>query len=254
MIKILLPRWTLSVFISGLFFLGAGPASAQIRVIIANPVEEAIHTLAEEFERTTGNAVAVEAMGTSALNMLLESDEVADIVIGTTGNIDQAVANGHAAAAKTYVARVGVGIIVREGAPIPDISTVDALRQAALDANGVIYNTAGSGQNVDRMFAGLGIGDQVTPKSARPRNAGETMDRMMAGQGMEIGFGLLSEIRPYEGNGIELIGRLPEELQSYLTYEGIVLQRSGAPAVAREFLQFMTTENAREKFAATGVD
>ena len=94
MIKILLPRWTLSVFISGLFFLGAGPASAQIRVIIANPVEEAIHTLAEEFERTTGNAVAVEAMGTSALNMLLESDEVADIVIGTTGNIDQAVANG----------------------------------------------------------------------------------------------------------------------------------------------------------------
>ena len=253
MIKRLPPLWTLSMFIGALLFLGAAPASAQIRVIIANPVEAAIHELAEEFERTTGNAVAVEAMGTSALNMLLESDEVADIVIGTTGNIDQAVANGHSSG-KTYVARVGIGIIVREGAPIPDISTVSALRQTALDANGVIYNTAGSGQNVDRMFAGLGIGDQVTPKSARPRNAGETMDRMMAGQGMEIGFGLLSEIRPYEGNGIELIGRLPEELQSYLTYEGIVLSRSSAPSVAQEFLQFLTTEAARETFAATGVD
>jgi molybdate transport system substrate-binding protein len=254
MIKRLPQLWTLSVFIGSLLFMGALPASAQIRVVIANPVEAAIHELAEEFERVTGNTVAVEAMGTSALNLLLESDEVADIVVGTTGNIDQAVTNGHAAAAKTYVARVGIGIIVREGAPIPDISTVSALRQTALDANGVIYNTAGSGRNVDRMFTGLGIGDQVTPKSARPRNAGETMSRMMAGQGMEIGFGLLSEIRPYEGNGIELIGRLPEELQSYLTYEGIVLLRSGAPAVAREFLQFMTTEAARETFAATGVD
>ncbi|MDG2174814.1 MAG: substrate-binding domain-containing protein [Gammaproteobacteria bacterium] len=254
MTKRLPQLWIQSLFIGVLLFLGAGSASAQILVVIANPVEEAIHTLAEEFERTTGNAVAVEAMGTSALNLLLESDEVADIVIGTTGNIDQAVANGHAAAAKTYVARVGIGIIVREGAPIPDISTVSALRQTALDANGVIYNTAGSGQNVDRMFVGLGIGDQVTPKSARPRNAGETMSRMMAGQGMEIGFGLLSEIRPYEGNGIELIGRLPEELQSYLTYEGIVLSRSGATSVAQEFLQFLTTETARETFAATGVD
>jgi len=254
MIKRLPPLWTLPVFIGAILFLGAVPASAQIRVISANPVEEAMHQLAEEFERTTGNAVSVETMGTTALNLLLASDEVADVVVGTTGSIDQAVANGYSAAAKTYVARVGIGIIVREGAPIPDISTVNALRQAALDANGVIYNTAGSGQNVDRMFIGLGIGDQVTPKSARPRNAGETMDRMMAGQGMEIGFGLLSEIRPYEGNGIELIGRLPEELQSYLTYEGIVLQRTGALAVAREFLQFLTTEAARETFAATGVD
>lgn len=245
--------WSVPVIITALLCMGAGPAYAQIRVISANPVEEAIAELAEEFERVTGNAVTVEAMGSTAINALLASNEAADIIVGTTVAMDQAVNDGHAAA-KTYVARVGIGIIVREGAPIPDISTVDALRQAALDANGVIYNTAGSGQSVDRMFAGLGIGDQVTPKSARPGNAAETMSRMMAGQGMEIGFGLLSEIRPYEGNGIELIGRLPEELQSYLTYEGVVLLRSGAPEIANDFLQFLTTETAREAFAATGVD
>jgi len=252
--KIRLPSLQSALVIIGtFFFMGAGSVYAQLRVISANPVEEGIVELAEEFERATGNVVAVEVMGSTAINQLLASNDAADIIVGTTAAMDQAVNDGHALE-KTYVARVGIGIIVREGAPIPDISTVDALRQAALDANGVIYNTAGSGQSVDRMFIGLGIGEQVTPKSARPGNAAQTMNRMMAGQGMEIGFGLLSEIRPYEGNGIELIGRLPEELQSYLTYEGIVLARSGAPEVAREFLQFLTTDEARETFAATGVD
>ncbi len=234
--------------------MSAGTGFAQIRVISANPVEEAIHELAEQFTRDTGNEVAVETMGTGAINRLLASDEPADVIIGTTAGIDQAVADGQAAGDKTNVARVGIGIIVRSGGPISDVSTVDALRQSAIDADGVIYNTAGSGQAVDRMFNGLGIGAQVTPKSARPGNAAETMARMMEGTGTEIGFGLLSEIRPYEGNGIELIGRLPEELQNYTVYDGIVLARSGSPDVSAEFIQFLTTAAAREAFAATGVD
>ena len=75
-------------------------------------VEEAIHELAEQFTRDTGNEVAVETMGTGAINRLLASDEPADVIIGTTAGIDQAVADGQAAGDKTNVARVGIGIIV----------------------------------------------------------------------------------------------------------------------------------------------
>ena len=246
--------WPLAMFLCIICILAAGQVSAQIRVISANPVSEAIIELAQEFERMTGQAVAVEVMGTSAINELLASDEPADILVGTLASVDQVVADNQASAPRIPVARVGIGIIVRDGAPVPDVSTVSALRQAALEADGVIFNTAGSGQSVGRMFTGLGISEQITPKSARPANAAQTMDRMRAGQGMEIGFGLLSEIRPYEGNGIVLIGRLPEELQSWINYEGIVLRRSGAPAIAAEFLQFLVTDSARETFAATGVD
>lgn len=234
--------------------LGAGQVSAQIRVISANPVSEAIIELAEAFELMTGYSVAVEVMGTNAINQLLVSSEPADILVGTLAIVDQAVIDNHASSPAIPVARVGIGIIIRDGAQAPDVSTVSALRQAALEADGVIFNTAGSGQSVDRMFEELGISEQITPKSARPANAAQTMDRMRAGQGLEIGFGLLSEIRPYEGNGIVLIGRLPEELQTWINYEGIVLHRSGSPAIATEFLQFLVSDAARETFAATGVD
>ncbi len=233
---------------------GEEVADTPLRVLSANPVEEAIHAIAEEFALETGNAVAVEASGTGAINQLLAGDELADVIIGTTASVDQGVENGQAAGDKTYVARVGIGIIVREGGPVPDVSTPEAIRQAAVDADGVIFNTAGSGQYVERMFEGLGVGDVVAPKSARPRNAAETMNRMMEGEGMEIGFGLLSEIRPYEGNGIQLIARLPEELQNYTVYDGIVLERSMSQDVAAEFIRFLTTPGAREAFAATGVD
>ena len=236
------------------FWISAGTGFAQIRVISANPVEEAIHELAEQFASDTGNEVAVETMGSGAINRLFASDELADVIIGTTASIDQAVADGQAAGDKTNVARVGIGIVVRRGGPISDVSTVDALRQSAIDADGVIYNTAGSGQAVDRMFNGLGIGAVVTPKSSRPGSGDQTMARVMEGTGTELGFGLLSEIRPYEGNGIELIGRLPEELQNYTVYDGIVLARSESPDVSAEFIEFLTTAAAREAFAATGVD
>lgn len=246
--------WPTALLLCIFIIPGAGQVSAQIRVISANPVSEAIIELAEAFERMTGYPFTVEVMGTNAINQLLASNEPADILVGTLAIVDQAIADNHASSPGIPVARVGIGIIIRDGAPVPDVSTVSALRQAALEADGVIFNTAGSGQSVGRMFEELGISEQITPKSARPANAAETMDRMRAGQGMEIGFGLLSEIRPYEGNGIVLIGRLPEELQTWINYEGIVLHRSGTPAIATEFLKFLVSDAARETFAATGVD
>jgi len=246
--------WPVALLLCIFIIPGAGQVSAQIRVISANPVSEAIIELAEAFERMTGYPVTVEVMGTNAINQLLASNEPADILVGTLAIVDQAVADNHASSPGIPVARVGIGIIIRDGAPAPDVSTVSALRQAALEADGVIFNTAGSGQSVGRMFEELGISEQIRPKSARPANAAETMDRMRAGQGMEIGFGLLSEIRPYEGNGIVLIGRLPEELQTWINYGGIVLRRSGTPLIAAEFLQYLVSDAARETFAATGVD
>ena len=237
--------------------LGIGTSNtfgAQLRVITANPIEAAIHELAEEFARETGNEVTVEVMGTGAINSMFESNEIADVVIGTTAAVDAAIDDGQAAGSKINIARVGIGIVVRSGAPVPNVATVESLRQVALDADTLIYNTAGSGQYVDRMFVGLGIGEQVTPKRVRPRNGVQTMERVIEGRGTEIGFGLLSEIKPHESEGIVLVGRLPEDLQNYTVYDGIVLARSGTPDVANDFILYITRSAARAVFAETGVD
>ena len=243
------------VGLGSMLLAGVGTSSAaQIRVISANPVEAGIHELAEQFERDTGNEVTVEVMGTGAVNRLLASEEPADVVIGTTASVVQAVENGEVEGDRIWVARVGIGVIVRSGAPIPDVATVDALTQAALGADAVVYNTAGSGRYVDSMFGELGIGEQVTAKSARPGNGAQTMARIIEGTGNEIGFGLLSEIKPSEGEGIQLVGRLPEDVQNYTVYEGVVLARSNFPDVSKDFIESLTTPAAREVFASTGVD
>jgi molybdate transport system substrate-binding protein len=77
---------------------------------------------------------------------------------------------------------------------------------------------------------------------------------MMQGKGVEIGFGLLSEIKPYEGKGIQLIGRLPDDVQSYTNYEALVFAGSKFPAVAKDFIQYLGTPAAKRLFAETGVD
>jgi len=225
---------------------------AQLRVVTANPTEAGVHELAGRFESETGHPVRVEVMGTGAINEFLGSDEPVDVVIGTPASLD--LAAGQVVGTRVRIGRVGIGVMVRNGAPTPDVSTADALRRAALDADGVVYNTAGSGQYVDRMFDTLGIGEAVRAKSARPRNAGETIERMETGTGSEVGFGLLSEITPFDGEEIRIIGRLPEELQNYAVFEAVVLRRSADPDAAAAWVGYLTTPEAREVFASHGVD
>ena len=76
----------------------------------------------------------------------------------------------------------------------------------------------------------------------------------MQGKGNEIGFGLLSEIQPYEAKGIQLIGRLPEDIQAYTNYEAVIFASSKTANVAKDFIRFLATPAAKKMFAATGVD
>jgi molybdate transport system substrate-binding protein len=235
--------------------LSSMAVAAEIKVLGANPLQEGLTRIAEQYKRDTGHDVTVQIATTGELNKVLAAGgEGADILIGTTAMADQVIKEGKGSGTKAMVARVGIGVIVRRGAPVPNVATADAIKQAALAADGVVYNTAGSGQNVQRMFDQMGISEQIKGKSARPGNAAQTMDRMLQGKGTEIGFGLLSEIKPYEEKGIQLVGRLPADVQSYTNYEAVVFAGSKAADVAKDFIRYLATPAAKKMFAATGVD
>jgi len=169
--------------------------------------------------------------------------------------VDQALQAKRAASdTRTSTGRVGIAVVVRNGAPAPQIATPENLRQAALAADALVFNTAGSGQAVQRMFDAMGILAQIQPRVTRPTNAAETMDRILQGKGAELGFGLLSEIKPYEMKGIRVVGPLPDALQSYINYEGIASDSSSLSNTARTFLRYIGTPAARQVFARTGVD
>jgi len=252
-----IPRKLSSVLLLFFFFAAIGTAcAAEIKVLSAVPLQPGIAQLAEQYKRTSGQDVTVQSVTTGDINRILSSNEPFDILVTTTALVDQAAKDGKGTAAtRTMIGRVGVGVIVRaSGVAVPNISTADALKQSALNADAVVYNTAGSGQYVQSMFEKMGIASQIQSKTARPTNAAQTMDRILQGKGNEIGFGLISEIKPYEEKGVRLVGPLPAALQNYTNYEAIVSPGSKVSDAAKEFIRFLTLPAAKQTFAKTGVD
>ena len=230
-------------------------SGAEIKILSAVPLAPGVEQIAAQYKIETGQVVQVQSVTTGDINRILSSNEPFDILITTTALVDQAAKDTKAvAASKTMVGRVGIGVIVRTGAVAPNISTPDALKQAVLAADAVVYNTAGSGQSVQKMFEDMGISAQVQSKANRPANAAQTMDRIIQGKGNEIGFGLISEIRPYETKGVRMVGPLPVPVQTYINYEAILSSGSKLADDAKSFIRYLVTPAAKRAFASTGVD
>lgn len=231
-------------------------AAAEIKVLSAVPLYPGVSQLAEQYRRTSGQDIVVQSVTTGDINRILSSNEPFDILITTTALVEQAAKNGRAVAStKVMIGRVGVGIIVRRsGATTPNIATADALKQAVLTADAVVYNTAGSGQYVHSMFEKMGVTSQIQSRTTRPSNAAQTMGRIIEGKGNDIGFGLISEIKPYEEKGVRFVGPLPTDLQNYTNYEAVISTRSSAADAGREFIRFLTTPGAKQVLSKTGVD
>jgi molybdate transport system substrate-binding protein len=232
----------------------AGARADEIKVLYALPLQPALVALAEQFRQETGHTVTFDIPTAADLAALLASNGPADILIGTPAAVDRAIADGKVSGSKTPVGRVGISAVVRRGTPVPNIATVEALKAAVLAADSVAYNTAGSGQYVQKIFDGMEIGDQIKPKTVRPANGPQTMDQVMRSTGNEIAFGLTPEAYPYADKGVQTVGPLPASLQTYTSYEAVVLARTKSPAAAAQFLGYITTPAARKTLAATGVE
>ena len=233
----------------------AAATGADIKVVSAVPLAPGLEQLADPFKRETGHVIQVQTANTAETNRILSANEPFDVLVTTTALTDQAVKDGRAVpSTRVMIGRVGIGIFIRNGAPSPNVSTPEALKQALLSADALVYNTAGSGQAVQKMLENMGIVAQVQSKVTRPTNAAQTMERIIQGKGSEIGFGLISEIKPYEQKGVRMAGPLPSALQSYINYEAIVSAGSRISTEAGAFIKYLTTGGARKILATTGVD
>ena len=152
------------------------------------------------------------------------------------------------------VGRVGAGIIVRSGAPAPDVTTVDALKQSLLRADSIVYNTASTGLYLDRLFEKLGILDALKPKTTRYPDGAAVMEHVIKGTGSELGFGAMTEIRMYERKGLQLVGPLPADVQNFTSYEAVVMAGAPAAAKARAALALLASPAGKAAFASGGVE
>jgi len=226
-----------------------------INVLSAGSVEPGLHAFAGQVKRDLEHELRIQFNTAPQIAKRLAAGEVYDILIAPPAAIDQTIRDGGAVAGtRVPVGRVGAGIIVRASAAAPGVATVEALKQALLGADSVVYNTASTGLYLETLFGKLGILDRLKPKTTRYPNGPSVMEHVINGNGNEIGFGAIPEIRMYEPKGLKLVGPLPAEVQNYTSYDAVVMTGAVSPDAARAVLRELATPAAKAMFTAAGIE
>src|SRR6185437_13580921 len=193
--------------------------AAEVKVLTAGAFRQVVDALVPNYERHTGNHVMIDNDTTGGLKKRIAGGEAFDIVVVTPVVVDEMIASGKVAAgSKINLANVGMGVVVKEGAPKPDIGTVEKFKEALLAAKTVAYldPAAGgtSGIYFEKLLDRLGIAAQIKPK-AKLKKGGHVADLIVSGEA-ELGVHQISEIVPVKGAA--LVGPLPKEIQNTTTY------------------------------------
>jgi molybdate transport system substrate-binding protein len=233
----------------------ASAAAAELKVLSAGAVEPGLKHAAEAFKRANGTEVKIQFNTAPQIAKKLADGETADLVIAPPGVLDeQAKAGKVAPEGRLVLGRVGAGVFVRANAAAPNIATDDALKQALLAADSVVYNTASSGQYIAKMIEKLGVAEQVKPKTTRYPDGASVISHVAKGKGNEIGFGAIPEIKQGEPEGVKLVGPLPADLQNYTTYAAAELTGAASRDAAKAFLAYLATPESKQAFKNAGIE
>ncbi len=253
-------RWFSAIGVVAALFAG-GALAADVHVMISAGFYGVYSQLAPAFERASGHhliTVRGPSMGDSpeAIPTRLARGEVADVVIMDGGSADELTKRGLVReGSKTDLARSLVGMVVREGAPKPDIGTVDAFRNALLAAKSIAYSDSGSGTYLStKMFAKLGVADQVAGKSRKVRGppSGEPVAAVVARGESEIGFQQVSEL--IHVPGVTFVGAIPAELQPGFTFAGGITTKAAQPEAGKALLSFLRSPEAAPVVLKAGLN
>jgi molybdate transport system substrate-binding protein len=249
-------RNTLLVFASAIGAALSSPSQAlELKVLTAGAFKSSVVALGPEYEKASGNKLVIDNDTVGGLVKKVENGEPFDVIVLSPAAIDELAAKGKIAPfSRTNLARVGVGVMVKTGAPKPDISTVDAFKKAVLDAKSVSFIDPASGGSsgiyVAKLLERLGIADQVKPKE-KLKDGGYVADVISSGEA-ELGIHQISEIVPHEG--VTLVGPLPKEIQNYTVYAAGVGPNTKYPDEARKLIAVFSGPSAQALFKSKGME
>ncbi len=231
-------------------------AAATIKVLTAGAFKQVVMALAPGFEAAQPGAhVVVDNDTVGALVRRVDTGEAFDLLVLTPAAIDELTGKGHLVpGSRVDLARVGIGVAVKAGAPLPDIGTKAALQKTLLEAKSIAYldPAAGgsSGVYVAEMLRRLGIADTVAKKLVLVE--GGLVGQTVADGTAAIGIHQISELLPVPG--IAYVGPLPSELQNYTSYAGDVAANAHDPGDAATFLHFLAGPEGVRVLRAKGME
>jgi molybdate transport system substrate-binding protein len=233
--------------------LDSSTAADALKVFSVNGVKDVMTRLGEAFRAETGDEVHFTFGTIGALQGKMSAGDLPDVLIAMAAAMSQAEKQGLIEkSASVEVGRTGLGLAVKEGTPMPDVSTSLGLRDALLKTKSLAYTDpqtgAASGVAFAQLLDDMGIAEQVKGKTVLV-SGGPVGDVVAQGQA-ELGVQQVTELLPVRG--IALLGSLPTELQRITVYQAAVVRRSTKPKPADAFLKFITSAKAKPAFTKAG--
>jgi molybdate transport system substrate-binding protein len=239
----------------GMGMMAQTASAAEIKVLTTGAFRSVVVALVPEFEKATGHKVVVDNGTVGQLQKRVDGGEAFDVLVLSPKGIEDYIKGGKiAAGSNARLAKVGVGVMVKDGAPKPDVGTVDAFKQTLLKAKTVGYIDPASGGSSGIYVAGLleklGIADQVKPK-AKLKQGGHVSDLVKSGEA-EVGIHQMSEIVGQAG--VTLVGPLPAEIQNYTVYVVGLSTAAKEAEAAKAFIKVLTGPSAAGVLKSKGME
>jgi molybdate transport system substrate-binding protein len=236
----------LSLIAAAALTLGTPAHAAEIKVLSTNALKTVVEDLGPKFEQSSGHKLAI-TWGTAAqLKVEIEKGAAFDVAVLTNAGADDLIKQGKLAS-RTALARSGIAVAIKQGAPKPDLRSADDFKKMLLSAKSIAWVEQGaSGIYLKGVFERLGVSEQIKGKLRSVKAAGEAVANGEA----EIGFTQVSEILPYAG--AEVGGMLPPDLQSFTSFSIGIQSKDSKPAEA--LVKFLTTPAAAAVIKAKGLE
>jgi molybdate transport system substrate-binding protein len=241
--------------LASLTFSTLPAAAAELKVMTSVALTSVLNELAPKYEKASGNKLTIIYGLSADMKKRLLENETADVIILTpTMMSDLQKQSKIGSTGASEIAGTPVAVAARAGSPKPDISSVDAFKQALLNTKSLVYADPAKG-GLSGVVAGhaierLGISEQMKGKTTLVPGA-QAAEVVAKGEA-ELGIAQASEIVPV--SGVELVGPLPGEFASMTVFAGAVAADNRSPEAAKTFLEFLATPDAAATFKTKGFE
>jgi molybdate transport system substrate-binding protein len=227
--------------------------AAEINVLSAGAVEPGLRAAVAKFEGTTGHKVNITFQSAPRLKARLDAQQFADVVIGPpAGMADQISVEKLIPSTQKIIGRVGIGMAVKNSNSSPEISSVASFEKALREAKTIVYNNASTGVHLHKEFERLGWLGWITPKAIRPGSGSEVADRLLTGEGIEVGFAAITEMNLYNDKGLKYVGPTPGNFQNLTDYAVVLNAKAKDLTASQALVQWLSSEQVKTIFIEKG--
>jgi molybdate transport system substrate-binding protein len=229
---------------------------AEIRVFCTFGLQGAITQLRPQFERETGHKLILTFGPTGGVAARVKNGEPFDVVIVSQTALADLIKLGKVVEqGRTDIARVGISVAIRRGAARPDISSVESFKAALLAAKSISYTNpvdgGFSGVYLAELFKRLGMAEKLAPKTKLARGGTSSGVLVAAGEA-QIAIQTTSDLLPT--SGIEIVGPLPAEIQSFTVISAGIGAGAVDPAAAKQLIRLLSSPAVYPVLRETGLE